>query len=194
MRHESSASGGTDMSLQQRLNGRRTASRICWRCSHAHRLDGAERLLDRFADLRTTLHDAVHHEARSRADRHGVAMLGGAAQARARGRDGRARARATERLTTEEREPLIERRRRRRARLRADRSVRARPVGHRDHGQRPRPGLRRARRPDPKTDVRFTSEEHLMRVIDRIVSASAGGSTRRRRWSTPACPTGRAST
>ncbi len=46
-----------------------------------------------------------------------------------------------------------------------------------------------------QTRARFISEEHLRRVIDRIVSSGrAVASTSHRRWSTLACPTGRAST
>ena len=40
----------------------------------------------------------------------------------------------------------------------------------------------------------FQSDKHLMRVIDRIVSGVAAASTTARRWSTPGCPTDRAST
>ena len=45
-----------------------------------------------------------------------------------------------------------------------------------------------------RTDVHFMSEEHLRRVVDRIVSRSVAGSTSRRRWSTPGCPTAHVST
>ena len=45
-----------------------------------------------------------------------------------------------------------------------------------------------------RTGVCFTSEEHLRRVIDRIVSRWDGGSTSRRRWSTRGWPTAPAST
>ncbi len=36
------------------------------------------------------------------------------------------------------------------------------------------------------TDVRFNDDAHLLHIIDRIVSASAGASTNPRRWSTRA--------
>ena len=59
----------------------------------------------------------------------------------------------------------------------------------------PRPGLRRANGQagaDQRRVPRTTT--HLMRIIERIVAPSAAASTSRRRWSTPACPTARAST
>ena len=45
-----------------------------------------------------------------------------------------------------------------------------------------------------QTHARFISEEHLRRVIDRIVSRSGGASMSRRPWWTLACPTAPAST
>jgi Flp pilus assembly CpaF family ATPase len=45
-----------------------------------------------------------------------------------------------------------------------------------------------------ETTVRFTDESHLRRIINKIARRSAAASTSRRRWSTPACPTARAST
>lgn len=43
------------------------------------------------------------------------------------------------------------------------------------------------------SDVVFNDDDHVMRVIDRIVSPSAGASTNHRRRLMPACPTGPAS-
>ena len=42
------------------------------------------------------------------------------------------------------------------------------------------------------TDAQFFSEQHVLRVIDRIVARSDAASTRRHRWSTPVSPTARA--
>src|SRR5438034_7627155 len=44
------------------------------------------------------------------------------------------------------------------------------------------------------TDRKFDDENHLLRVIDFIVSRSVGASTSARRWSMPGCSTARAST
>jgi len=44
------------------------------------------------------------------------------------------------------------------------------------------------------TDVRFNDDQHLMLIIDRIVSRSADASMKPRRWSTPAWRTVRVST
>ena len=45
------------------------------------------------------------------------------------------------------------------------------PDGHRDHGQRPgRTSTSSAPASSSRTTTRFASEEHLRRVIDRIVS------------------------
>ena len=40
-----------------------------------------------------------------------------------------------------------------------------------------------------ETTVRFTDESHLRRIINKIVSRSAAGSTSCRRWWTRASPT-----
>ena len=43
-----------------------------------------------------------------------------------------------------------------------------------------------------RTPVEFKDNAHLLRIIEQIVSASAGAWTNRRRWWTRACPTARA--
>ena len=60
---------------------------------------------------------------------------------------------------------------RRHPRLRAARAVPPRRHRHRGHGQRLRPGLRRARRQDrARRDAAFVDNAHLLRIIDKIVS------------------------
>ena len=60
---------------------------------------------------------------------------------------------------------------RRHPRPRPARALPARPGGLRDHGQRPRPDLRRARRAaSTRSDACFTDEAHLRRTIDKIVA------------------------
>ena len=66
---------------------------------------------------------------------------------------------------------------------------------HRGHGQRPRPGLRRAPRQDrADRHARSSTRPTCAASSTRSWARSAGASTSRRRWSTPACPTAPAST
>ena len=45
-----------------------------------------------------------------------------------------------------------------------------------------------------RSKATFVDDAHVMRIIDKIARRSAAASTRRARWSTPACPTAAAST
>ena len=80
-------------------------------------------------------------------------------------------------------------------RLRPARAVPGRRHRHRGDGQRLRPDLRRARRADRADgrDASSTTSTCANHRQDRLAGRSPA-STRRRRWSTPACPTAAAST
>ena len=69
------------------------------------------------------------------------------------------------------------------------------PERLRGHGQRARPGLRRARRQDrAHADVASSTRPTCAGSSTRSWARSAGGSTSRRPWSTPASPTAHVST
>ena len=54
--------------------------------------------------------------------------------------------------------------------LRPDPAAAERRHHHRNHGQRARPGLRRAEGQARLTDVTFQNDEHVMRIIERIIA------------------------
>ena len=55
-------------------------------------------------------------------------------------------------------------------RLRPDRAAPPRRDDHRGHGQRPRPHLHRARGQDLARRLYFLNDEHVLRIIDRIIT------------------------
>ena len=84
---------------------------------------------------------------------------------------------------------------RRDPRPRPARAFAAGPRDHRDHGQRPRQHLRRARgQALPVSTPASSPTPTCAAPSTRSSAASVGASTRRARWSTPACPTAPAST
>jgi pilus assembly protein CpaF len=156
------------MSLQERLNGGDTLEDPLALQSRIGRI-GPERPLDRFADLRSTLHDACITTV-------GPELLGSdtddeSLRRRVREVVAAELARREDRLTGEERQQLV-------AevvddvlgygpidRFVHDDSVTEIMVNGPDQVFVERFGLLE------RTDARFTGEEHLMRVIDRIVTA-----------------------
>ena len=80
-------------------------------------------------------------------------------------------------------------------RPRPPRAVPARPGRLRDHGQRPRPDLRRARRAAaPRSTRRSPTRATCAAPSTRSWPGSAGGSTTPARWWTRGCPTAAGST
>ncbi|HST14279.1 MAG TPA: CpaF family protein [Gaiellaceae bacterium] len=156
------------MSLQERLNGQESVEEASALQSRIGS-NGADLRVDRFADLRTSLHDMC-------ISKLGPELIGSESDVEALRKRVREVVTAElrksdERLTTDEREDLI-------GEVVADvlgygpidRFVRDRTVTEIMVNGPDQVFVERAGILE-RTDVRFTSEDHLTRVIDRIVSA-----------------------
>ena len=185
------------MSLADRLRARRDRSvgdADAARDGAPPRRRRARRTADPFADLKRAVHQTL-------LDNLGPKLYDSrltAGRARAEGPSDAAGGAGAGGDPADRRRPRADRPgdRRRHPRLRAAGAVPARPGHHRDHGQRLRRDLHRARRPDrTRSTAAFTDEAHLRRTIDKIVArVGRRVDESSARWSTPGCPTAAAST